>query len=96
MVNGKGGHQETINNLLETHKALRNVKNDYFICMTVFAEAIERNLTSRDFKLFVIFCLLSKEFIKMFSVFVCFFVAVLLQFFFPLFNDSIIIIGKRR
>ena len=28
MVNGKGRHQETINNLLETHKALRNVKND--------------------------------------------------------------------
>lgn len=36
MVNGKGGHQETINNLLEKHKALRNVKNDYFICMSMF------------------------------------------------------------
>ena len=36
MVNGKGGHQETINNLLETHKALRNVKNDCFVCMSMF------------------------------------------------------------
>ena len=36
MVNGKGRHQETINNLLETHKALRNVKNDYFIGMSMF------------------------------------------------------------